>query len=194
MLDIKNNPRKPDYSPADELPLILYDCEFPQLAFGRSIEGLETAASKLEEEWEKNTIKAQIIRSTLLDIAEFPVAGEEITDTQASWAAPPPSDYDPTSPEKTYAQDRGESKDEGGMMERDESEDLDEGFNDRRVTLKGPNPAKPFWCKLEALRPWKDVMHTIETGRSGKWNYFANASYPMTGKYTQLMSRQKGRK
>jgi tRNA pseudouridine38/39 synthase len=48
LLDIGRNPRKPEYEMADELPLILWDCEFPQLEFEIS----EQAKEKLLHEWQ----------------------------------------------------------------------------------------------------------------------------------------------
>nr|XP_028563226.1 tRNA pseudouridine(38/39) synthase [Podarcis muralis]XP_028563227.1 tRNA pseudouridine(38/39) synthase [Podarcis muralis] len=74
LLDVENNPRKPQYSMAVEFPLVLYDCEFEniQWIYDRNVQ--EFNVTHLQQLWANHAVKTHMLRSMLkgLDFAEMP--------------------------------------------------------------------------------------------------------------------------
>lgn len=60
LLDVERNPRKPQYTIASGLPLVLFDCEFPDLTW-RYVDQQSTLA-RLQLVWSENTIRATIAK------------------------------------------------------------------------------------------------------------------------------------
>ncbi|XP_066495525.1 tRNA pseudouridine(38/39) synthase [Tiliqua scincoides] len=75
LLDIGNNPRKPQYSMAVEFPLVLYDCEFESIQWIYDREVQEFNVTHLQQLWANHAIKSHMVYSMLkgLDLAEIPL-------------------------------------------------------------------------------------------------------------------------
>jgi tRNA pseudouridine38/39 synthase len=74
LLDVKKHPGKPSYSLADEKPLVLHDCVYPNLHFGYSVQNLWTVSCQLEKQWEELTLAATRIRSGIESIRSCPIS------------------------------------------------------------------------------------------------------------------------
>ncbi|XP_077359809.1 tRNA pseudouridine(38/39) synthase isoform X2 [Festucalex cinctus] len=61
LLDVHNNPRKPQYSMAVDYPLVLYDCHFDGLSWKREAEEL----TSLHQHWTQSAVKAHILRDMI---------------------------------------------------------------------------------------------------------------------------------
>lgn len=71
LLDVKNHPGKPSYSLANEKPLVLHDCRYPNLHFGYSVQNLWTVSCQLEKQWEDLTLAATRIRGCIESFRSF---------------------------------------------------------------------------------------------------------------------------
>ncbi|KAM9773692.1 tRNA pseudouridine(38/39) synthase [Syngnathus typhle] len=65
LLDVHNNPRKPQYSMAVDYPLVLYDCHFDGLSWKRDAEELGLAMSSLQQHWTESAVKAHVLRDMI---------------------------------------------------------------------------------------------------------------------------------
>ncbi|UYV67257.1 PUS3 [Cordylochernes scorpioides] len=65
LLDIEKFPRKPQYSMAAELPLVLYDCHYEGVEWQIDQEALQAVISHLQKLWAENAIKSAMIHSML---------------------------------------------------------------------------------------------------------------------------------
>lgn len=65
LLNVEKHPGKPGYPLADEKPLVLHDCAFPNLQFGHSVQNLWTVSCQLETQWEELALAAARIRSVI---------------------------------------------------------------------------------------------------------------------------------
>lgn len=65
LLDVAKNPRKPQYSMASELPLVLYDCQFEGLEWQQSASEAEAVATHLQALWTQTRIKSALMESML---------------------------------------------------------------------------------------------------------------------------------
>ncbi|KAL8173772.1 UNVERIFIED_CONTAM: tRNA pseudouridine synthase 3 [Gekko kuhli] len=85
LLDIENNPRKPQYSMAVEFPLVLYDCEFENLKWIYDREVQEFNVTHLQQLWANHAIKSHMLHSMLqgLDFAGIPTGLSN--DTTIPW-------------------------------------------------------------------------------------------------------------
>ncbi|XP_061448321.1 tRNA pseudouridine(38/39) synthase isoform X2 [Rhineura floridana] len=74
LLDIENNPRKPQYSMAVEFPLVLYDCEFENIQWIYDRKVQEFNVTHLQQLWANHAVKTHMLYSMLqgLDFAEIP--------------------------------------------------------------------------------------------------------------------------
>ncbi|VEU39944.1 unnamed protein product [Pseudo-nitzschia multistriata] len=79
LLDVKKHPGKPSYSLADEKPLVLHDCMFPNLQFGYSIQNLWTVSCQLEKQWEDLTLAAARLRSGIESLHSCSVLKNDLT-------------------------------------------------------------------------------------------------------------------
>ncbi|XP_057682977.1 tRNA pseudouridine(38/39) synthase-like isoform X1 [Corythoichthys intestinalis] len=61
LLDVHNNPRKPQYSMAVDYPLVLYDCHFDKLNWEQDAEELNFALNTLQQHWTQSAVKANIL-------------------------------------------------------------------------------------------------------------------------------------
>ncbi|MBN3296523.1 PUS3 synthase, partial [Amia calva] len=69
LLDVENNPRKPQYSMAVDFPLVLYDCQFNGLSWqGEGEELAQSAVSTLQQHWTQTVIKTQVLRDMIQDL------------------------------------------------------------------------------------------------------------------------------
>lgn len=78
LLDVSNLPRKPSYGMADELPLVLHDCGYPNLRFGHSVRNLWTVACQLEGRWTELTLAAARLRNCLRTFEDMPVLKDDL--------------------------------------------------------------------------------------------------------------------
>jgi tRNA pseudouridine38/39 synthase len=78
LLDVKKHPGKPGYPYADEKPLVLHDCAFPNLQFGYSVQNLWTVSCQLEKQWEDLTLAAARIRSGIESLRSCSILIEDM--------------------------------------------------------------------------------------------------------------------
>lgn len=70
LLNVQENPSKPQYSLASDLPLVLYAAHYdplqvPRWVYGRSDATMKAVIGQLHEEWAKKTIQATIAKSMI---------------------------------------------------------------------------------------------------------------------------------
>ncbi|XP_076826640.1 tRNA pseudouridine(38/39) synthase [Brachyhypopomus gauderio] len=63
LLDIENNPRKPQYSMAVDYPLVLYECHFEGLCWNSGPEEEKQVLSCLHQHWTQAAVRAQVLHS-----------------------------------------------------------------------------------------------------------------------------------
>ncbi|XP_077595164.1 tRNA pseudouridine(38/39) synthase [Stigmatopora nigra] len=68
LLDVHNNPRKPQYSMAVDYPLVLYQCHFDNLNWKQEPEELNFALSSLQQHWTQSQVRANVIRDMIRDL------------------------------------------------------------------------------------------------------------------------------
>ena len=78
LLDVSKNPGKPSYPLANELPLVLHECGYPNLEFGYSVSNLWNVVCCMEKHWENLILAAARIRSCLGELGEAMVQVEEL--------------------------------------------------------------------------------------------------------------------
>ena len=78
LLDVKKYPGKPSYCLADEKPLVLHDCGYPNLRFGYSVQNLWTVSCQLEKQWEELTLAATRIRSCIESLRSCSILKEDL--------------------------------------------------------------------------------------------------------------------
>jgi tRNA pseudouridine38/39 synthase len=78
LLDVKKYPGKPSYCLADEKPLVLHNCSYPNLQFGYSVQNMWKVSCELEKEWEELTLAAARIRNTIDSFSQISVSKEEL--------------------------------------------------------------------------------------------------------------------
>ncbi|KAM9426718.1 tRNA pseudouridine(38/39) synthase isoform 2-T2 [Pholidichthys leucotaenia] len=61
LLDIENNPRKPQYSMAVDYPLVLYDCHFEGLRWTQESEEVNHVLSSLQQHWTQSVVRAHVL-------------------------------------------------------------------------------------------------------------------------------------
>ena len=79
LVDVNKHPRKPSYALADEKPLVLHDCAYPNLRFGYSVQNLWNVSCQLEKQWEELTLAAARIHSGIQSLHSCSVFAEDIT-------------------------------------------------------------------------------------------------------------------
>ncbi|XP_048368834.1 tRNA pseudouridine(38/39) synthase [Sphaerodactylus townsendi] len=87
LMDIENNPRKPQYSMAVEFPLVLFDCEFENINWIYDHEVQEFNVSHLQQLWANHAVKSHMLLSMLLglDFAEISTAQGLSNDSTILW-------------------------------------------------------------------------------------------------------------
>jgi len=73
LLNIKNCPRKPQYSLANDLPLNLFDCQFENVNWIIENESLSEVISSLQSSWASHMIKATMMGEMLKNIETLAV-------------------------------------------------------------------------------------------------------------------------
>lgn len=79
LLDVQKHPGKPAYPLADERPLVLHDCAYPNLHFGYTMRNLWTVTCHQERRWEDLVLAAARIRNSLDKMGAFPL---QVSDVQ----------------------------------------------------------------------------------------------------------------
>jgi len=77
LLDISTNPGKPSYEMASETALVLQDCKFRHLDFGRTVLNSWEVTKVLEQRWETHAVVAERTRNALESIKK---------DTEVRWS------------------------------------------------------------------------------------------------------------
>ncbi|XP_053125401.1 tRNA pseudouridine(38/39) synthase isoform X2 [Hemicordylus capensis] len=87
LLDIENNPKKPQYSMAAEFPLVLHDCEFEDIQWIYDHEVHEFNVTHLQKLWTNHAVKTHMLYSMLngLDFAEIPTETGSSNKTTVLW-------------------------------------------------------------------------------------------------------------
>uniref|UniRef100_A0A146NPH3 Pseudouridylate synthase 3 n=1 Tax=Fundulus heteroclitus TaxID=8078 RepID=A0A146NPH3_FUNHE len=70
LLDVKNNPRKPQYSMAVDYPLVLYDCHFEGLNWQQETEEVNHVLSSLQRHWTQSAVKAHVLLGMIRGLEE----------------------------------------------------------------------------------------------------------------------------
>ncbi|XP_015237968.1 PREDICTED: tRNA pseudouridine(38/39) synthase [Cyprinodon variegatus] len=70
LLDVKNNPRKPQYSMAVDYPLVLYDCHFEGLSWQQETEEVNHVLSSLQRHWTQSAVKAHLLLGMIQGLEE----------------------------------------------------------------------------------------------------------------------------
>ncbi|XP_024140367.1 tRNA pseudouridine(38/39) synthase isoform X2 [Oryzias melastigma] len=70
LLDVENNPRKPQYSMAVDYPLVLHDCHFEGLEWQQDVEELNHVLSSLQQHWIQSAVKAHVLRGMMQDLED----------------------------------------------------------------------------------------------------------------------------
>ncbi|XP_058251588.1 tRNA pseudouridine(38/39) synthase [Hemibagrus wyckioides] len=65
LLDVKNNPRKPQYSMAVDYPLVLYECHFDGLRWISEPEEESHVLSSLLQHWTQTAVRAQVLNGMI---------------------------------------------------------------------------------------------------------------------------------
>ncbi|TSL82594.1 tRNA pseudouridine(38/39) synthase [Bagarius yarrelli] len=65
LLDVENNPRKPQYSMAVDYPLVLYECSFNGLSWISEPEEESHLLSSLLQHWTQTAVKAQVVHAMI---------------------------------------------------------------------------------------------------------------------------------
>uniref|UniRef100_A0A3P8T769 Pseudouridylate synthase 3 n=1 Tax=Amphiprion percula TaxID=161767 RepID=A0A3P8T769_AMPPE len=65
LLDVENNPRKPQYSMAVDYPLVLFDCHFEGLNWTQETEEVTHVLSALQQHWTQNAVKAHVLHGMI---------------------------------------------------------------------------------------------------------------------------------
>jgi len=78
LLDVEKHPGKPGYPLADEKPLVLHDCAYPNLQFGYSVQNLWTVSCQLERQWEDLILAATRIRSGIESLNSCSILTEDM--------------------------------------------------------------------------------------------------------------------
>ncbi|XP_046889015.1 tRNA pseudouridine(38/39) synthase [Hypomesus transpacificus] len=61
LMDVDNNPRKPQYSMAVDFPLVLYDCHFEGLSWLHEAEEVSHTLGTLQHHWTQSAVKTQVL-------------------------------------------------------------------------------------------------------------------------------------
>ena len=78
LLNVEKHPGKPSYPLADEKPLVLHDCAFPNLRFGYAVQNLWTVSCQLEKQWEDLILAATRIRSGIESLQSCSILAEDM--------------------------------------------------------------------------------------------------------------------
>uniref|UniRef100_A0A1A7WII1 Pseudouridylate synthase 3 n=1 Tax=Iconisemion striatum TaxID=60296 RepID=A0A1A7WII1_9TELE len=70
LLDVKNNPRKPQYSMAVDYPLVLYDCHFDGLTWQVEAEEVNHVLSSLQQHWTQSAVRAHVLHGMIQGLEE----------------------------------------------------------------------------------------------------------------------------
>eukprot|EP00064_Thunnus_orientalis_P001540 superscaffoldBa00000106_g1543 len=65
LLDVQNNPRKPQYSMAVDYPLVLYDCNFEGVSWKQETEEVNYALSALQQHWTQSAVKTHVLHGMI---------------------------------------------------------------------------------------------------------------------------------
>ncbi|XP_058477445.1 tRNA pseudouridine(38/39) synthase [Solea solea] len=65
LLDVQNNPRKPQYSMAVDYPLILHDCHFDGLSWKQETEEVNHILAALQQHWTQTAVKTHILHGMI---------------------------------------------------------------------------------------------------------------------------------
>ncbi|XP_066150197.1 tRNA pseudouridine(38/39) synthase isoform X2 [Euwallacea fornicatus] len=68
LLNVKENPRKPEYNMASEIPLNLFFCEYDEVTWKVSQESLRAVIQKLQQIWYFTTAKSSMIRDVISNL------------------------------------------------------------------------------------------------------------------------------
>ncbi|KAL3943385.1 MAG: hypothetical protein SGBAC_002551 [Bacillariaceae sp.] len=87
LLNVTKYPGKPSYQLAEDTPLVLHDCGFPNLKIGYSVSNLWTITCELESEWENLMLAANRIRNCVDSLRDVEVLKADVEDFAKTRAA-----------------------------------------------------------------------------------------------------------
>ncbi|KAF7204295.1 tRNA pseudouridine(38/39) synthase isoform X2 [Nothobranchius furzeri] len=70
LLDVKNNPRKPQYSMAVDYPLVLYNCHFDGLTWQTEADEVNHVLSSLQQHWTQSAVRAHVLHRMIQGLEE----------------------------------------------------------------------------------------------------------------------------
>lgn len=62
LLDVEKHPCKPQYGMASDLPLVLYDCKFPNLVWRHGAVSLARISSVLHTHWRQSALTGAVVK------------------------------------------------------------------------------------------------------------------------------------
>ncbi|KAL6094934.1 pus3 [Pungitius sinensis] len=65
LLDVKSNPRKPQYSMAVDYPLVLHDCHFEGLSWKQETEEVTHVLSTLQQHWTQSAVRTHVLHGMI---------------------------------------------------------------------------------------------------------------------------------
>jgi tRNA pseudouridine38/39 synthase len=78
LLDVDRHPRKPSYNLADEKPLVLHDCGYPNLRVGYSVQNMWAVSCELERQCEDLILSAARLRNCIQSLRSMSVLREDL--------------------------------------------------------------------------------------------------------------------
>ncbi|XP_013863108.1 tRNA pseudouridine(38/39) synthase [Austrofundulus limnaeus] len=70
LMDVTNNPRKPQYSMAVDYPLVLYDCHFEGLSWQLEADEVNHVLSSLQQHWTQSAVRAHVLHGMIRGLEE----------------------------------------------------------------------------------------------------------------------------
>ena len=78
LFDIEKYPGKPSYALADDRPLVLHDCSYPNLSMGHSAQNLWNVNCQLQCRWEEESLSAARIQNGISSLHHLPVLRKDL--------------------------------------------------------------------------------------------------------------------
>lgn len=78
LLNVKKHPGKPAYQLAEDKPLVLHDCGYPNLQIGYSVQNIWMVSCQLEQQWEELMLAATRIRNCLDSFQQIDVNKQDL--------------------------------------------------------------------------------------------------------------------
>ncbi|KAH0623231.1 hypothetical protein JD844_031313 [Phrynosoma platyrhinos] len=150
LLDIENNPRKPQYSMAAEFPLVLYNCEFENIQWLYDCKVQEFNVTHLQQLWTNHAVKTHMLYSMLkgLDFVKIPTETDSGNNTMVLWREITP----PVHKQISALIEGAKARNYKPLMDRPKCEGLESRISHfvRRGRIELPHLKKTKHAEMEA--------------------------------------------